>query len=139
MRAVLCFIVLFYFGLVTAQDTNQITSPVIVAKIGVGEAIIIDGITIFFKEVLEDSRCPKRVTCIWAGRAKVIVGIKEDGQVIQEKEIIFGQTMDGELTNKTLFEFGNSRLKAFSIEPYPEYEKITDLTTYTLLIYKEKK
>lgn len=139
MRAILFFIVLLYFGWVTAQDTNQKTSPVIVAKVGIGEVITIDEITIFFKEVIEDSRCPTGVTCIWAGRVKVLVEVKEKGQVLQKKEIIFGQTMEGEFTNKTLFDNGNIWLKAFSIEPYPEYEKITDITNYTLLIHKEKK
>jgi len=136
MKTILPFIVLLYFDWVTAQDTNQKTSPVIVAKVALGEAITIDGITIHFKEVLEDSRCPSGVTCIWAGRAKVTVGVKEDGQAIQEKEIIFGQTIEGEISNNTIFENGNSKLKAFSLEPYPEYEKITDVTNYKLLIYK---
>ncbi|MFH1764671.1 MAG: hypothetical protein ABIF09_10810 [Gemmatimonadota bacterium] len=28
-----------------------------------------------FGEVLEDSRCPVDVTCVWAGNAKVVIGI----------------------------------------------------------------
>lgn len=28
-----------------------------------------------FVEVLEDSRCPVDVTCVWAGNAKVLIGI----------------------------------------------------------------
>ncbi|PKP27148.1 MAG: hypothetical protein CVU03_01010 [Bacteroidetes bacterium HGW-Bacteroidetes-2] len=139
MRTILTFICLFIFSWVTAQDNEQIASPVIVTKVGIGQEITFDGITIYFKEVLEDSRCPSGVTCIWAGQAKVVIEVKEKGKLLSQKEIIFGQTKEGEITNKTLFDYGNYRLKAFSIEPYPEYEKITDVTTYTLLVYKEKK
>ena len=139
MKNILCFIVLLYFGWVTSQDKVQVESPVIAAKVPIGKAITIDGITIFFKAVTEDSRCPLGVTCIWAGRAKVIVEVKSKGQEIQKKEIIFGQTIGGEIADNTVYDYGDSSLRAFSIEPYPKYEKITDVTNYTLLVYKEKK
>ncbi len=42
-----------------------------------GDDIRLDGsvLRLSFGEVLEDSRCPVDVTCVWAGNAKVVIGI----------------------------------------------------------------
>ena len=37
---------------------------------GVGEAGNLAGVAVRFDEVVEDSRCPEGVTCVWEGRAK---------------------------------------------------------------------
>lgn len=48
-------------------------------KIGETKAVDDAGYSLRFLEVVEDSRCPEGVDCIWAGRAVVkIVLIKED-------------------------------------------------------------
>ena len=44
------------------------------------------GFYIRLKEVVEDSRCPKDVTCIWAGQAVVIVEVFENKKLIEEKK-----------------------------------------------------
>ena len=36
-----------------------------------GKPVRMDGISIVFVKLVEDSRCPKNVTCIWQGEAKV--------------------------------------------------------------------
>ena len=48
----------------------------------VGETVNVgdDGLTVEFVELMEDSRCPSDVTCVWAGRAviRVIVSSADD-------------------------------------------------------------
>ncbi len=44
------------------------------------------GITLKFVELVEDSRCPEGVNCIWAGNAKVKISVSKngaDGQTIE--------------------------------------------------------
>lgn len=45
--------------------------------LGFGEEIQVDGgvLRLSFAEVLEDSRCPTDVTCVWEGNGKVRIGI----------------------------------------------------------------
>lgn len=43
--------------------------------------------TITFVEVLEDSRCPEGVDCIWAGNAKISIEISREGKVEQTLEL----------------------------------------------------
>jgi len=45
-------------------------------KIGESASIRGEDLEITFLEVLEDSRCPKNVECIWAGRAKSLIELK---------------------------------------------------------------
>lgn len=52
-------------------------------SLGIGQTAHIEGekLVIKFKAVLEDSRCPINVVCVWAGNGKVEFGILDiDGQ-----------------------------------------------------------
>ena len=65
----LSFILLFVFGslmTIDAQTAQQI-------KLGLNKQKVVtkDKLTIKFVSVIEDSRCPVGVDCIWAGNAKV--------------------------------------------------------------------
>ena len=42
-----------------------------------------EGLSIQFEAVLEDSRCPVDVQCVWAGNAKVSIQIQQTGQTSQ--------------------------------------------------------
>jgi len=52
-----------------------------------GELFNLGEVTVLFKEVISDSRCPKQVTCIWAGEAKVLLEIYENGKFLENKII----------------------------------------------------
>ena len=62
------------------------SAPTVQAEAGVpfrlalGETAALDGHTIRFAEVVEDSRCPEGAQCVWAGRARIAVTV--DGQAI---------------------------------------------------------
>jgi hypothetical protein len=40
-----------------------------------------------FVEVLEDSRCPPNVQCVWAGRARIRVSVSQDGNGLGDLEL----------------------------------------------------
>ncbi len=37
------------------------------------------GLAITFEDVPEDSRCPVGATCVWAGNARVVLGVRQSG------------------------------------------------------------
>ncbi|HUQ31484.1 MAG TPA: hypothetical protein VM095_05155 [Pyrinomonadaceae bacterium] len=39
-----------------------------------------EGLTVAFRELLEDSRCPQGVTCVWAGNGKVLLRLSKAGK-----------------------------------------------------------
>jgi hypothetical protein len=48
-----------------------------------GQSVLVEtGLTITFQAVLEDSRCPTDVDCVWAGQAKVTFQMEAPGQAV---------------------------------------------------------
>lgn len=95
LRIFLVLISLYAFlpaGQIGANAQN--TPPITVSEnagfmIELGKCQKIDGVKITFLEVLEDSRCPKDVNCVWAGQARIKIRIKEKGKVATEQEVLF--------------------------------------------------
>lgn len=49
-------------------------------SVALGQRAYVDGPVVMPVEVLEDSRCPARVQCVWAGRVRVeMLWIRSDG------------------------------------------------------------
>ena len=73
-----------------ATTTSQ--TPLPEAKnIALGQQAYVDGPIIQPVEVLEDSRCPTNVICVWAGRVRVkMLWIRSGGRQ-QEFEVTLGQ------------------------------------------------
>jgi len=68
------------------QTSND--STILVSKLNYKKSISIEDINLKFEEVLSDSRCPKDVECVWAGEAKVLIEIYQNGHIDIRKEII---------------------------------------------------
>lgn len=133
------FIAFALFLTVNIFAQNEIVeTPKIAIKVAIGKTIQLKNHSIKFIEVLEDSRCPEYVNCIWAGRAKVSVEIKDGSNNIVKKELLFGQTRPGEIVDNRLFTTEDSIIKGLTLSPYPNSEKETDVTSYRLLIEEEQ-
>ncbi len=102
-----------------AQKNPQASPPVIVAKIPLGETVIFEDVSVTFLKVLEDSRCPSDVTCIWAGEAKVITTIKTETETI-EKQLIFHGIAFGSESENTLLVSDSKKYIAYRLSPYPK-------------------
>lgn len=67
------------------------------------------GMTVRFVAVTEDSRCPRDVTCIWAGEVKVQLEIRRSSQGASQVEILEGGKTDA----------GDYRVTLVRVEPRP--------------------
>lgn len=76
-----------------------------------GEASYVgtDTTTVEFVDVLEDSRCPRNVTCIWAGNGKVQLRFSQ-------KMVRLNTYLDPK--DSTVSEVN---IQLLSLDPYPEY------------------
>jgi hypothetical protein len=130
-------ILLFVLLTSTIQSQEEkVEVPQIAIKMDLGETVEIDGILITFEKVLEDSRCPENVQCVWAGRARVEVIVQAENEDAVAKEVIIGQKLQHEVVDRTLFENDEFIIKVSNITPYPEEPGI--LEDYSLLIRKTK-
>lgn len=127
MKIYFAFICVFCFSVFTpvfgqdkviAQDSAKVvvTPPVIAVKLMLGKKVVLSKTEISFEAVIEDSRCPKDVSCIWAGQATIKVRIKPQGSPSEIREITFSPGLQGPVL---LAVTKNCRIMVDNLHPYP--------------------
>ena len=86
---------------------------------------------------VEDSRCPKDVTCVWAGMVLVTLQTSEPGKEQLTFELSLGAGIEAE---KTYARWNENYLVLRSVEPYPISTDNLDANarTVTLVLTKTK-
>ena len=119
MKYVVLLILVFQSNYIFSQE-ESVTSPQIAIRVHLGETVKLDDVSITFSEILEDSRCPTNVDCIWAGRAHVVLIVKEEGEKAITKEVFFGQVLKDEKKDMVLLLRPDFTIEAMNIAPYPK-------------------
>jgi len=107
---------IFLFMLISTAIFAQNDVNIFNTQLQSGQAFSFNENAVCFKEVVSDSRCPKGVTCVWAGEARVLVDIYEDGKFKEEKMLIINGN------NISInFSFGDKEyaISAPQLYPYP--------------------
>lgn len=97
---------------VWAQDEPQ-EKIIKTTDLGVGNVFQLDQIAVEFLKVISDSRCPKQVTCIWPGEAKVLLGISLGGKYFEKEVIVSGRGAALNLAE-------GLQMSVSHLRPYPE-------------------
>lgn len=127
-KILLLILVIFCSGLINAQhqndstETQKIETPVIVVKLPEGESYKWKNYCLTFTKILVDSRCPKDVTCIWQGEAKVKISLKKDGKLIDSQEVV----LTNPEKNGTSFNLGEKSFRVYGLMPYPTSKMKTE-------------
>ena len=116
------------------------TPPKIYADLGeefslsLGQTAAIKGqdLQITFEDVIEDSRCPSDVTCIWAGRVSCIIKIAQDSS--QYRMVLTEPGLTNQYTSVTYKEYQ----LAFHVIPYPVAGKSISKGEYRLQLIVTK-
>lgn len=124
---ILLFIASFGFA-----QTEVAKTPQIAFKVDLGTTVTSDGIKIEFEAVLEDSRCPVDVQCVWAGQARVKVNISSADMPEESLDLIVGKK-----EKDVLCVVDGYVLKAINLAPYPDTTN-EENKKYVLFILKEK-
>lgn len=84
-----------------------------------------DGSEIYFKDVLEDSRCPVDVVCVWEGNTKVLL-------IVAGKEVTLNTALD---PREVRCRGGTVRL--LKVEPERSHRKEIPLQKYVITLIVE--
>ena len=103
-------------------------------SLSVGQHVVVTGedLIISFEEVLEDSRCPRDVTCVWAGRVTCMIELTQVGPSYR-----MVLTEPG-LTNEYHGERYEEYEITFHVTPYPEAGKKIPTDAYQLHLIVSK-
>lgn len=132
MKYIPVLFLMFFSGFAQAQDS--ITVNRYSSALGIGEQLNFGNKTIKFKELLTDSRCPKEVTCIWAGEAKVLVEVFQKGKSRGEKIIVVAGGGNSSTFLNELFPEGSFSLSGLALAPYPSAGNPTKPSDYKLTL-----
>lgn len=121
MQFILSFFLFLFSAGLLAQDQPQPESVIYSSQLQPGELLTFSNKAIRFKEVVSDSRCPKEVTCVWAGEAKVLVELFENGNFLEEKIITVSR--GGIPLNFSAKEILYS-IQGLMLLPYPSTKKV---------------
>jgi hypothetical protein len=80
-------------------------------------------VTVEFLSVLEDSRCPTGVDCVWAGNAKISIRVRRDGAAAKTIEL---NTASGD--QSAVYE--GYTIALASLTPHPRANVTTDPKSY---------
>lgn len=109
---------LFTFGSLPVQAFNfsgDRNDP-ITEYLGIGEAMRFGDTRIRFLQVISDSRCPRQVTCIRAGEAKILLGIYVAGKDPVEVEMLVNSAEQ----LLPVLKAAGLKLRVAGLSPYPE-------------------
>lgn len=98
-------------------------------KLKVGEVARVSGagIKVSLNGVVEDSRCPTGVQCIWAGNGKVSVRLSKDKGEAVSVEL---NTSAGPKSST----YGEYKVKLVSLDPYPKDGVTTAKNAYVVTL-----
>ena len=115
MKISIFFLTLFHWVFTVFQEPVPPKYNIYNESLCAGDVMQFGDKSIKFKKVVSDSRCPKNVTCVWAGEVKILIEFYEDGKLKGEK-IVPG-------SNNSFSEFSKSeelKISQLSVYPYPE-------------------
>ena len=137
MKRSILLIVIFITSFSFSQDstkTRKAETPIITSKVYLGKSIVVENYEIEFIEVLQDSRCPKGVSCIWAGEVVILVDLFEDGKKVERKKITLNPKIELQNRIGNLFFLDKLSLSVQNVLPYPTAKAKKQSNAYYLLL-----
>lgn len=98
-----------------------VPAPAAGSTAGFGQIAIIDGLRIRPLSLVEDSRCPMNVTCVWAGRLVILAEVDFNGG---------SETFRGNLTLGEPLALGRESVTLIAATPQKSAQAASDRLTY---------
>lgn len=131
-RFVFVAVLLLTFSCLGAQTRERVIVLEQEFKLKIGESASgPEGLKVEFDSVADDSRCPKGVTCVWAGNAKVQLKVQKDAGAAATVEL------NTNITPKTS-RYLEYELTLKELKPYPEINTPIKSSDYEVTLTVQK-
>lgn len=110
---------LFFIFASLCMTAQQVETPLIVAKVKPNHPYNVHDQRVEIIDVVEDSRCPSDVTCVWEGQARVKVRVHHTDGSFNDKELVFKGARLGNEKEHQILTSDQSILIARQLLPYP--------------------
>lgn len=116
------FCIVSCFSLVASQAQNTQDSLSYTKLLKLSQTADFEKIRVKFNNVIEDSRCPKNVTCIRAGEAIIEILVYKNEKLIRVEKLIIDASGFVADANNLIYSFGDIKIYGFGLYPYPHTE-----------------
>jgi len=93
-----------------------------------------EDIKVEFVDVVEDSRCPADVVCIWSGQVNILVSISKNGEDLGNLNLISA----GEGDERAAQTFDGYSITLLDVDPYPISTQEIEIFDYLIALLVEK-
>ncbi len=131
MKNIILIILLLFSISIIAQNTEKFLKSVTFTQ----KLITKKGLQLVLKKVVNDSRCPEGVNCIWAGECEIQVSIYKNNKFIKNEKVLLSPKLYKE--NLAWFSKYYSKLKITEIQvlPYPKTEVVANPKDFFVAIF----
>ena len=128
-KPVLALILTFVFG--GLIEAGAQTSRPVTIRVNQQKTIIKNKLTIGFVSLMEDSRCPVDVNCVWAGNARIQIKVGRSKNAMKTFELNTG-------LKPKIISFAGYEIKLISLDPKPRTNARIDRNAYTATLAVSK-
>ncbi len=133
MKNIVLTLILFLNIIVYSQNAEK---PLKFVKI-TQKVIKKRGTQLILKKVINDSRCPENVNCIWAGECEIQVAIYKNRKLISTENILLSPKLQAENIAWFSRYYSDLKIKEISVLPYPKNEVVVNPKDFFVNIYFE--
>ncbi len=123
------FINLFVFG---QKSTEKLKSISFTQK-----PINKKGIQLVLKKVVNDSRCPEGVNCIWAGECEIQIAIYKNRKLLSTESVLLSPKLQKENVAWFTKYYPKLNITEIGVLPYPKNETLINPKDFFVKIYFE--
>lgn len=120
-------------ALVACDDDPTSVTPALDKEIPVevDERVLFDeeGFAIHFREVVNDSRCPKGLTCVWAGNAKIRIEVESLLRSAPTRTFELNTYLEPQQAS-----YAGYTIHLISLAPYPHVDKDIEPGAYEVTL-----
>ncbi len=95
------------------------------------------GTQLVLKKVINDSRCPENVNCIWAGECEIEVAIYKNRKLISTENVLLSPKLQKENVDWFSKYYPKLKIKEIGVLPYPKSEVVVNPKDFFVKIYFE--
>ncbi len=95
------------------------------------------GTQLVLKKVVNDSRCPEGVNCIWAGEIEIEVAIYKNRKLISTENVLISPKLQQENIAWFSKYYPKLNIKEIGVLPYPKSEVVVNPKDYFVKVFFE--
>ena len=93
------------------------------------------GLQLVLKNIVNDSRCPEGVNCIWAGEIEIVVSVYKNNNFVKDENILLSPKLYKENLAWFAEYYPSKKITEIGVLPYPKNGVVNYPKDYFVKIY----